>query len=213
MEFDVECDALLLDTAALQRPLPDADERLRSLLERIPLPQVDTTDRVSSQLHEVFADEPSAPPRLEAAARKLAMSARTLHRRLAQEGTSYRQELESFRSRHATRLLADGQTLAETAYRLGFADVTAFCRAFRRWHGVPPRDLAPHPRTHLTELPPHARACDVHHPTMARWIRSAHAALARGTRERLRSGVAQQTLDSIIALELTLSRILGDVSG
>lgn len=62
-----------------------------------------------------------------------------------------------------------------------------------------------------------ARAYDVHHTTVARWIRDTHATVAQRTRERLRSelGVAERTLDSIIAgsgpdLELTLSRILRD---
>ncbi len=60
-----------------------------------------------------------------------------------------------------------------------------------------------------------ARAYDVHHTTMARWIRDTHATVAERTRARLRAdlGVQERTLDSIIAgsgpdIELTLSRIL-----
>lgn len=76
-------------------------------------------------------------------ARALGVSERTLHRRLRQEGTSFRAVLEAFREAEAERLLSEGRlALGQVALRLGFSDQTAWNRAFRRWKGTSPRAWA-----------------------------------------------------------------------
>jgi AraC-like DNA-binding protein len=75
----------------------------------------------------------------DAIASALQMSARTLQRRLEDEGTRFSVVLELARERVARRLLADRSLpLAEVAYRAGFADLASFSRAFKRWTGMPP---------------------------------------------------------------------------
>jgi AraC-like DNA-binding protein len=79
--------------------------------------------------------------RLDAAslARSLGMSVRTLERRLAATGTRYQRVVDAFRAEQAERMLLDARvTSAEMASFLGFADQTAFIRAFRRWKGCTP---------------------------------------------------------------------------
>jgi AraC-like DNA-binding protein len=74
-----------------------------------------------------------------AVARALGVSERTLHRRLRDEGRTFREVLESFREAEAERLLTGGRVpLAEVALQLGFSDQTAWNRAFRRWKGMSP---------------------------------------------------------------------------
>ena len=69
----------------------------------------------------------------------LHMSGRTLQRRLEQEGTRFGEVLDRARLDRARRLLADPSvTLTDVAYRVGFADLATFSRAFRRWTGKPP---------------------------------------------------------------------------
>ncbi|GAB2541080.1 helix-turn-helix domain-containing protein [Nocardia heshunensis] len=76
---------------------------------------------------------------LEDVARRLAISPRTLQRRLQDRGTSWRDELDSARFEQATRLLRDTDLPVDTvAARLGYADARAFRRAFVRWNGLPP---------------------------------------------------------------------------
>lgn len=75
---------------------------------------------------------------LPAVAGRLGLSARTLKRRLADEGASFRQVLDGLRSDRAARLLREGRTLADVAERLGYADAAGFSRAFRRWTGLTP---------------------------------------------------------------------------
>jgi AraC-like DNA-binding protein len=78
-------------------------------------------------------------PRAEAVATRLAVSTRTLHRRLATEGTSLATLLDDLRRERALLLVADPERgLAEIARELGYGDGSTFGRAFRRWTGMTP---------------------------------------------------------------------------
>ncbi|WP_363350197.1 AraC family transcriptional regulator [Methylocystis echinoides] len=75
---------------------------------------------------------------LAGTAAALQMSSRTLVRRLSLENQSYGGLVRRVRLQEAQRLLKGGKTVAEAALMLGYADSTAFIRAFRRWTGTPP---------------------------------------------------------------------------
>jgi AraC-like DNA-binding protein len=80
------------------------------------------------------------------AARSLGLSERTLSRRLAGEGTSFRAVLDRFRRETAVALLHDRALgVAEIAFFLGYSEPAAFHRSFKRWTGKTPlayrRDL------------------------------------------------------------------------
>jgi AraC-like DNA-binding protein len=73
------------------------------------------------------------------AARRLAMSPRTLQRRLSEEGTSFDTLREETRKQTAEVLLADRKlSVGEVAILLGFSEPGAFHRAFKRWHNITP---------------------------------------------------------------------------
>lgn len=72
-------------------------------------------------------------------ARRLGMSERTLHRRLAERGASFRSVADQARRDAAESLLMGTRhSLAEVAFLTGFSDQTAFQRAFKRWTGQTP---------------------------------------------------------------------------
>lgn len=72
-------------------------------------------------------------------ARTLHMSVRTLQRRLASEGTTFREVMEAARGQLAQAYLADPRvSIGEVAMLLGFSDASSFNRAFRRWTGESP---------------------------------------------------------------------------
>ncbi len=80
-------------------------------------------------------------PSLENAASDLGMSGRTLRRKLAEEGTSYQQELDAVRQKLAHEYFQrGGESVTELSLMLGFADSSAFAKAFRRWTGVSPTE-------------------------------------------------------------------------
>ena len=67
------------------------------------------------------------------------MSTRTLQRRLASEGTSFRALVDQERVGAARAFLALPDLGAdEIADRLGYSEASAFVRAFRRWTGTTP---------------------------------------------------------------------------
>lgn len=75
----------------------------------------------------------------EKVARSLGVSERTLHRRLAESGSSFRDVLDQFRIEESERFLLQGKmTLVEIALALGFADQATWSRAFRRLRGSSP---------------------------------------------------------------------------
>lgn len=79
---------------------------------------------------------------IEAIAKQLGLSGRSLQRRLAEEGTRYNDVLGSVREEFAKRYLARGTVSAsEVAYLLGFTEPPAFFKAFKRWTGMTPREF------------------------------------------------------------------------
>ena len=77
----------------------------------------------------------------EEVAETLAVSLRTLQRKLREEGTSYLDLLQDTRLQLARRYLrSPGRSVVETAYLLGFSEPSTFSRAFKRWTGQAPAE-------------------------------------------------------------------------
>ncbi len=70
---------------------------------------------------------------LDAVAACLGQTPRTVQRRLAAEGTTFRETLETARKRRAEAMLAEGTPFGTVADALGFSGVRSFRRAYQRW--------------------------------------------------------------------------------
>jgi AraC-like DNA-binding protein len=70
--------------------------------------------------------------------RALGISARTLSNRLDSYGASYSGLVDEARFEAAQSLLMKGVAIAEIAVHLGFAEQSAFTRAFKAWSGCAP---------------------------------------------------------------------------
>jgi AraC-like DNA-binding protein len=69
----------------------------------------------------------------------MAMSVRVLQQRLEDEQTSFQEIIEIVRKDLATTHLTEKQMqLTQLAYLLGYSEVSAFSRSFKRWYGVSP---------------------------------------------------------------------------
>ena len=98
-----------------------------------------TTDRVRRWL---AAQPIAARMSMDAIARDLGTSQRSLRRRLHDEQVQWSALLDEALAGHAKRLLSDPhRSVEETAFSLGFTTASAFSRAFKRWTGKPPRDF------------------------------------------------------------------------
>ncbi|MBC7192589.1 helix-turn-helix transcriptional regulator [Marinobacter sp.] len=79
---------------------------------------------------------------VEQVSSQLNMSRYTLHKRLREENLTFAALLEQVRREQALRYLGDGnRTLVEIAELLGFSELSAFSRAFKRWMGTPPGEF------------------------------------------------------------------------
>ncbi|CAH0351438.1 AraC family transcriptional regulator [Aquabacterium sp. CECT 9606] len=154
--YGCEDNALVVDHVTLHKPLSfanlevvkaseEAMDRYRSHWPDRGLPQ-----QLAAVLKEML---PSGEPRQEDVTRRLGTTLRTLQRRLADQGTSYRDVLNQTRHQLALDYLTSARySVGEISFLLGFSEVSAFTRAFKRWTGSSPstwRQAAP-------TLPPHA---------------------------------------------------------
>jgi AraC-like DNA-binding protein len=75
---------------------------------------------------------------IERIARELGLTPRSRQRRLKDEGSSFQVVRDEVRRELAISYLERRLPVTEIAFLLGFSDPSAFCRAFKRWTGVPP---------------------------------------------------------------------------
>lgn len=133
---------LVLPAAALDLPLQMGDPAVAEQMALIggrELDKLRAHESVAASVQRVLREQQPDPPRLEAVARRLHTTPRTLHRRLAAEGTSFHAIVESVRHKLAVEYLVAGHhTIKQVAHVLGYSDVANFRRAFKRWEGVPP---------------------------------------------------------------------------
>jgi AraC-like DNA-binding protein len=142
VEFAAADHRLLLAAADIDAPLPTRNADLLVLHEQVldkelaALADERVAPRVSEEIVRRLA---GGEPRRQDVAASLAMTDRTLQRRLQAEQTSFQQLLDEARRELAARYLADPRyALGEVAHMLGFADPSNFFRACRRWFGQPP---------------------------------------------------------------------------
>jgi AraC-like DNA-binding protein len=139
-------------TEQLSQPTLLADDGLSSYL-MAQLDELWQQTAVRSLVDDVrgaVADAlPDGQPSKMYIARRLGMSERTLHRRLAEQGESFQALATDARRDAAEALLkSDTRNVAEVAFLTGFGDQSAFTRAFKRWTGQTPaafRDAHPGP--------------------------------------------------------------------
>ncbi len=96
---------------------------------------------MSARVREHVGRHLGAALTIDAVAKALHTSVRTLNRRLAEEGTTFHAARNALRRDMAVHRLTNSNTgMAALAFELGFADASGFCRAFRQWTGSSPSD-------------------------------------------------------------------------
>lgn len=141
VEFEAEHNQAVFDRALLDHKVAAANNQLHAILNSY-LRGLDASGRLdfASEVQQIILQAmkggDSSLPRV---ARLLGTSARTLQRRLAEEGSSFRRELDMVRSRVAVRYLEETRiSLTNLALTLGYSDLAAFSHAFRRAMGSSP---------------------------------------------------------------------------
>lgn len=143
VEFEQAFSGVLMDNAVLDQPLPQADPQLAQVHERYTTARLAALGMSSVSVPEVrqwlAARLGPSLPRRALAAQVLGISERTLARRLREQGHSFDGLLDEARRERALQAVADpAASLPAIAESLGFAELSTFYRAFRRWTGLPP---------------------------------------------------------------------------
>lgn len=137
---------LVFAAADVERPFLTENHKMWSFFEpslRQRLADLDRSagmvERVRSTLLEVL---PAGEVSMQAVCRKLAVSTRTLQRRLQDEGTTFQQTLDTLRDSLAHHYLSNTEmSSAEISFLLGFEDANSFARAFQAWTGKTPQTV------------------------------------------------------------------------
>ncbi len=102
-------------------------------------------------MHSFDSSRQGLDSSLQSIAKALSMSERTLRRRLHNEGVSFQEAKNMARERQAKYYLTNtSMNSSEIALRLGFSELSAFSRAFKRWTGSTPQEYRSTVRKLLT---------------------------------------------------------------
>ncbi|HXY58482.1 MAG TPA: AraC family transcriptional regulator [Methylocystis sp.] len=140
IRFEAEEVALVFQSGQLDQEVEGRDrdlhEVLAPLLERaMAEARRGFQEDVANVLRAQVSNGPLSPAR---AASALGLSARSLSRRLAEEGASFLDLAQRVKYDMAQSLLRQDKAIAEVAMLLGYSDPTAFSRAFKLWSGTTP---------------------------------------------------------------------------
>lgn len=144
VHFESGRDALQISAQSIDAPNKLGDETIAGFFDRhLEQELASRTNNLGleQQVRRAVANVLSeGVPRLSLIASELNIGARTLQRRLSEQGHSFQSVVDMARQDLARRLLRETDySLAEVAFLTGFAEQSGFTRAFKRWAGQTPR--------------------------------------------------------------------------
>ena len=145
VQFAAGSSSMRLSASDGSRPMREADAALEGIVRRRLENALGDRDRssagaMSTRVRRLLVERLGQTVlTLDAVATALAVSRRTLTRRLAEEGASFRQILDEVRRDFARALLQDRSlSIGDIAFFLQYSEPAAFHRSFRRWTGQTP---------------------------------------------------------------------------
>jgi AraC-like DNA-binding protein len=143
VKFGAPYNAMFIRKERMNQPMLRANPKISVAFEahaRHVLEGLQKSDGVSGRVREEVARQlRTGLVNMRETARRLAMSTATLRRRLEEEESTFSDIVDDVRRRLADQYLGDpALTVTEIAFLLGFSDLAAFDRAFKRWTGLSP---------------------------------------------------------------------------
>lgn len=135
---------LVFSNEDMRRPFLTENHRMWQFFEpslRQRLADLDKTASMAERVHCILLESlPAGETSMQTVCRKLAVSSRTLQRKLQNEGTSFQQILDKVRQSLAIHYLrSTAMSGAEISFLLGFEDANSFARAFHAWTAKTPQ--------------------------------------------------------------------------
>jgi AraC-like DNA-binding protein len=142
VQFDDAHSGIVFPAAWLDTKIPQADDALRRMLQEqvdlIELEEPTLSERVRRILRALLVTRAASVHEVSALLRT---TRRTLARRLAAEGTTFKKLSEAVHFEIASQLMQrTALTLTRIAFVLNYSETSAFTRAFRKWSGMTPTE-------------------------------------------------------------------------
>jgi AraC-like DNA-binding protein len=144
VEFGESSGQVVFSAQSLAAPLITEDVHLLDALRPICDAAAKLRETAPGSLRSLVENEaqkllPHGKAQRQNIAKRLAMSPRTLARRLADEGTTFEDIVDELRRSLALQYIKNPSiSLSQVAWLLGYEGSTSFNHAFRRWTGIPP---------------------------------------------------------------------------
>lgn len=145
IKYEQPVNKVIFDSAFLGEKFKSANKLLfkvlRDTIKTYYTPQVNHGGYMAEVCARIVTQSSDASPTIDDVATSLAISSRTLGRRLVAEGTSFQQVKKTAREQLARALLLNtSASISEIAFRLGYSELSAFSRAFSSWVGITPHE-------------------------------------------------------------------------
>ena len=145
IHFGQKESSVIFDKKAAEEHLPAKNEGLVLVNEKALIDCINNLhqDEITRKVANIITDQlASGNLSDQFVAEKLFMSTRTLQRKLAVEGTTYKQILESIQKEFTSEYLKDKKlSLTEISFLLGFSEQSVFTRACKRWFDKTPSQI------------------------------------------------------------------------
>ena len=141
--FNQDRNCIVFELADLQAPIvsynPELNNIFRDLLAQDLEKEFKTENFVAQVRRTILKHYRSVFPQLEEVAAHMHLNARTLQRKLQEENTSFREVSDNIKQEMANHLLCNSNlSIADIAYKLGYAEPGTFSKAFKQWTGKTP---------------------------------------------------------------------------
>lgn len=153
--FNADTNRIVLDNTRLHQTSTHSDNNLFTTLHSLfqtSRPLTTTNNPLHAIRTTILQHLEHAPLNLNTLATQLAIPSWTLRRQLAAQGYNFTNLVDEVRQQQAQQLLRRGNhSITRIAMMLGYSEVSAFSRAFRRWVGVSPACYCSQSAGHKTD--------------------------------------------------------------
>lgn len=144
VQFGQEDNSFTLDMSIVNVPILMANPGLLEYFEKYAqdfLAEMDRNDEHTRAVTKIILSKlDDEALSINKVAREMAVSVRTLQKRLEDEGVLFSDLHKDIRQRLAQKYLRENYTVEQITYLLGFSEPSVFRKAFKKWSGVTPRE-------------------------------------------------------------------------
>lgn len=141
IEYGHEHNSIVIPRPYLAQKVITRNPYLQSMMQEkagAALATLQQADDPVARIQVIVSQNLATVPDINTLSQQLNISRATLYRQLKSRGTSYSAIVTEVQQQQAKQWLAEGKAINAISIDLGFADTSAFYKAFKRWYGMTP---------------------------------------------------------------------------